>query len=118
MSEVGANYALTKEFQDVAAVVKSLAGPVFVLGHSIGGVCALEAAFLTKKISKLVLYEPPLQDLDHTAVADRMQSMIRAGNREGALLTLLREIVMISTAEIANMKARPTWPARVAGLDL
>ena len=43
-SGAGPNYALTKEFQDVAAVVKSLAGPVFVLGHSIGGVCALEAA--------------------------------------------------------------------------
>src|SRR5438445_1633620 len=117
-SGAGPNYALTKEFEDVATVVNSLPEPIFVLGHSIGGVCALEAAFLTKKISKLVLYEPPLQDLDHTDVADRMESMIRAGNREQALLTFLREIVMISTAEIANMKARPTWPARVAGIDI
>jgi hypothetical protein len=37
-----------------------------------------EAAFLTNKISKLVLYESPLQDLDHTAVANRMETMIRA----------------------------------------
>jgi pimeloyl-ACP methyl ester carboxylesterase len=36
-SDAGPNYALTKEFQDVAAVVNSLPGPVFVLGHSIGG---------------------------------------------------------------------------------
>src|SRR6266498_2821631 len=103
-SEAGSDYRLRKEFEDVAAVVNSLPGPVFVLGHSIGGVCALEAAFLTNKISKLVLYEPPLQDLDHTTVADRMEKMIHAGDREQALVTFLREIVMVSPDEIAAMK--------------
>jgi pimeloyl-ACP methyl ester carboxylesterase len=91
---------------------------VFVLGHSIGGLCALEAAFLTKKISKLVLYEPPLQDLDHTAVADRMEAMIQAGDREQALVTFLREIVMISPDEITAMKRQAAWPKRVAGIDI
>jgi pimeloyl-ACP methyl ester carboxylesterase len=140
-SEAGSNYSLRKEFEDVAAVVNVLSrgalgqedgalayaranaprpqrGPVFVLGHSIGGVCALEAAFLTSKISKLVLYEPPLQDLDHTAVADRMEKMIRAGDREQALVTFLREIVMISPDEIAAMKRQAAWPGRVAGVDM
>ena len=120
-SEAGANYSLTKEPQDVVAVVNSVnsgAGPVFVLGHSLGGVCALEAAFLTKKISKLVLYEPPVQDLDHTAVADRMEKMIRAGEREQALLTFLREIVMLSPTEIAAMKRQAAWPGRVSGIDI
>ena len=117
-SDAGANYSLTKEFQDVAAVVNSLPGPVFVLGHSIGGVCALEAAFVTNKISKLVLYEPPLQDLDHTAVADRMEKMIHAGDREQALVTFLREIVMISPDELAAMKRQASWPGRVSGIDI
>ena len=90
-SEAGSNYSLRKEAEDIGAVVNSRSGPVFVLGHSIGGVFALEAAFLTDKISKLVLYEPPLQDLDHTAVADRMEKMIQAGEREQALMTFLRE---------------------------
>jgi pimeloyl-ACP methyl ester carboxylesterase len=110
-------YSLQKEFEDVAAVVNSRAGPVFVLGHSYGGVCALEAAFLTDRITKLVLYEPPLQDLDHTAVAAKMEKMIRADNREQALVTFLQEIVMLSASEVAVMKARPSWPARVAGID-
>jgi pimeloyl-ACP methyl ester carboxylesterase len=117
-SEAGSNYSLRKEFEDVAAVVNSRTGPVFVLGHSIGGLCALEAAFLTNKISKLVLYEPPLQDLDHTAVADRMEKMIHAGDREQALVTFLREIVMISPDEIAAMKRQPSWPRRVSGIDV
>jgi pimeloyl-ACP methyl ester carboxylesterase len=117
-SEAGSNYSLKKEFEDVAAVVNSRPGPVFVLGHSIGGLCSLEAAFLTNKISKLVLYEPPLQDLDHTAVADRMEKMIRAGDRGQALVTFLREIVMISPDEIATMKRQVSWPRRVSGIDV
>ena len=117
-SEGGANYSLQKEFEDVAAVANALPGPVFVLGHSIGGVCAFEAAFLTKKISKLVLYEPPLQDLDHTSVADRMEKMIQAGDHEAALMTFLTEIVMLSAPEIDAMRKRPNWPERVAGIDI
>jgi pimeloyl-ACP methyl ester carboxylesterase len=117
-SEPGGNYSLTKEFEDVAAVVNSQPGLVLVLGHSLGGVCALEATFLTNKISKLVLYEPPLQDLDHTAVADRMEKMIRAGDREQALTTFLREIVMLSPAEVAAMRRQALWAGRVSGIEI
>jgi len=117
-SGAGSNYSLRKEFEDVAAVVNSRPEPVFVLGHSYGAVCALEATFLTNKISKLVLYEPPLQDLDHTAVAERMEKMIHAGDREQALVTFLREIVMISPDEIAAMKRQASWPGRVSGIDI
>jgi Predicted hydrolases or acyltransferases (alpha/beta hydrolase superfamily) len=111
------DYALQKEVEDVAAVANSRSGPVFVLGHSYGAVCALEAAFLTDKISKLVLYEPPLQDLDHTAVAARMEKMIQAGDREQASVIFFQEIVMISPSEVVAMKARPSWPALVASID-
>jgi len=117
-SEAGSNYSLQKEFEDVVAVVNALRGPVFVLGHSYGGVCALEAAFLTKNIAKLVLYEPPLQDLDHTNVADIMDRMIRGGHAEDALMTFLQEIVRLSPTEIAAMKAQRSWPARVAGVNI
>ena len=117
-SEAGTDYSLKKEFEDVAAVVNALPGSVFVLGHSLGGVCALEAAFLTKKIAKLILYEPPLQDLDHTAVADTMERLIETGHREEALIMFLQKIVMVSPTEIAAMKAQPLWPARVAGIDI
>ena len=91
---------------------------MFVLGHSIGGVCALEAAFLSRKIARLVLYEPPLQDLDHTAIADHMEQMIQAGRREDALLEFLREVVQVSPAEVARMRAQPSWPERVAAVDI
>jgi pimeloyl-ACP methyl ester carboxylesterase len=117
-SEAGATYSLQKEFEDVLAVVNALPGSVFVLGHSYGGVCALEAAFLTKKITKLVLYEPPLQDVDHTAVADAMDELIRAGRREEALVMFLQDIVMVSPTAMAAMKATASWQIRVAGVDI
>ena len=117
-SEAGSRYSLNKEFEDVVAVVNSRPGQVFVIGHSYGAVCALEAAFLTRKIAKLVLYEPPLQDLDHTAVADQMAKMITNGQREQALEAFLGKIVMMSPDEIAAMKRQPSWPGRIAGIDI
>jgi pimeloyl-ACP methyl ester carboxylesterase len=108
------DYSLQKGAEDVAAVVRSRPGTVFVLAHSIGGVCALEAALLTDKISKLVLYEPPLRDRNHAAVATKMENMIRAGESEQALVTFLQEIVMISPSDLARMEAQPAWPHRVA----
>jgi pimeloyl-ACP methyl ester carboxylesterase len=90
---------------------------VFLLGHSYGGVCALEAAFLTDKISELVLYEPPLQERNRSAVAAKMESMVRAGQREQALITFLQDIVMIAPRELEVMRARPSWPSLVAGIE-
>jgi pimeloyl-ACP methyl ester carboxylesterase len=102
-------YTLQSEIDDVVAVVKAQPGPVFVLGHSFGGLAALEAAFLTDKIAKLILYEPPLQDLDHAAVDAKMQQLIANGDRDAALVMFMREVVMISPDEIERMKSRPTW---------
>src|SRR5205085_10289286 len=51
-------YAAEREFEDVAAVVDEIGGPVDVVGHSWGAVCALEAARLTQNIARLVLYDP------------------------------------------------------------
>jgi len=111
------DYLLQKEAEDVAAVVNSRPDPAFVMGHSYGAVASLEAAFLTDKISKLVLYEPPLQERDHTNAVTRMETMIHAGEREQALATFLQEIVMISPGEVAAMKGRPSWPGLVASVQ-
>jgi pimeloyl-ACP methyl ester carboxylesterase len=109
-----APYSLQKEVDDVVAVVAAQPGPVFVLGHSFGAVCAFEAAFRTPKIARLALYEPPVRLSDHSAILARMEAMIRSGDREGALVTFMREIVMISPDEVAVMKGRPSWAGLVA----
>ena len=111
-------YSLSKEAEDVTAVVKSRPGPVVVFGHSYGAVAALEATFLTDRISKVMLYEPPLHEPveKSLAAAARFDEMVRHGELEQALITFQTEVVQQSTAEIARMKTRPTWPALVASM--
>ena len=110
-------YALHKEVEDVVAVVAVQPGPVFVLGHSFGAVCAFEAAFQTTKIARLALYEPPVSVGDHAAILARMEAMMRSGDRDAALMTFMREIVMISADEVAAMKARPSWTGLLATVE-
>lgn len=109
-------YSLTKEAQDIVAVVNSRPGPVIVFGHSYGGVAALEAAFLTTRIDKLMLYEPPLHEPveNNLAVAARVEELVRQGQLEQAFVTFQSEIVKQTPAELARMKARPTWTRLVA----
>ena len=113
-----ADYSLQEEAEDVAAVVDSRPAPVSVLGHSYGGVCAMEAAFITKNISQLVLYEPAVQERNRSAVASKMENLIRAEKREQALVVFLQEVVLISPEEIAAMRSRPNWTRLVASVDL
>lgn len=110
------DYSLAKEAQDVAAVVNSLSGPVQVFGHSFGGVVALEAAFLTDRIARLMLYEPPLHEpVDkNLALAARLESLIAKGELEQALIAFQSEIVMQPPDELARMKLRPSWAGLVA----
>jgi pimeloyl-ACP methyl ester carboxylesterase len=103
------SYSLQREVEDVVAVVAAQPGPAFVLGHSFGAVCAFEAAFHTSKIARLALYERPVRLADHSAVLARMEAMLLGGDREGALVTFMSEIVLTSTNEVAAMKARPSW---------
>jgi pimeloyl-ACP methyl ester carboxylesterase len=108
-------YSMQKEAEDVAALVDSRKGDVYVFGHSYGGVASLEATFLTKNIAKLMLYEIPLHDpVDHNlAVAGKVEKLIASGDRDGATTTFLTEVVHQSPQEIAAMKKRPNWPGLV-----
>jgi pimeloyl-ACP methyl ester carboxylesterase len=115
----GDNYAIEREFEDVAAVVDAAGEPVNVLGHSFGGLCALEAGLLTRNIRKLVLYEPlsvPLlgETLYPEGFIDRLQALLETGDREGVLTTFYREVVMMAPHEIERMKSTPAWPERLA----
>ncbi len=112
-------YAIEREFEDIAAVVDSIGEPVYLLGHSFGALCALEATLLTHNIRKLILYEPairlsnePIADPD--TLSDRIQALLDAGNREGVLITFYREAAGMSSHEIEQMRSSPAWPERLA----
>jgi pimeloyl-ACP methyl ester carboxylesterase len=111
-------YAVEREFEDIAALVDAIGEPVNLLGHSFGALCVLEAALLTPNLRKLVLYEPamPLPGvvLYPEGVLDRLQALLDAGDREGLLTVVYREIAMMSSHDFEQLRSSPTWPVRLA----
>jgi pimeloyl-ACP methyl ester carboxylesterase len=109
------DYELAREFQDVAAVIDWAGAPVDVIGHSHGGVCALEAALLTQQVRRLVLYEPPMGFLaTPRPVVDQLQALLEAGERDELLALFLHEVAGLPTEQIALMRSLPAWDARRA----
>lgn len=119
MSGDGPTYAMEREFEDIAAVIDSLVEPVNVLGHSFGGICALEAGLLTGNIQKLILYEPlsiplPGKPVYPDGFLDRLETMLRAGDYEGVLVMHYRKIAGLGPEEIEQFRSSPVWQERVA----
>lgn len=117
-----ATYSIEREFEDIAAVVDSLGEPAHLLGHSYGGLCALEAALLTRNIRKLILYEPfsiplPGAPVYSEGFLDRLEALLEAGNREGALAAHYYANVGMTPDEFESMKSSPAWPARLAAAE-
>ena len=110
-------YALEREYEDVAAVVDSIGGPVDLLGHSYGALCAMEAALLTSNVRRLVLYESPVPTSDDPlypeGMRERLDRMLERGEREEVLLTFFREVVGLSDAEMDAARADPSWQERL-----
>ncbi len=63
------------------AAVVDWAGPdTVLLGHSFGAVCSLEAALLTDRIRRLVLYEPAYDpELAPVELVERLDALLAAG---------------------------------------
>lgn len=106
-------YHLEREFEDVAAVVKSIDEPVTLLGHSFGALCSLEAALRTNNLRQLLLYEPPLAVGDHESYSEElhaeMEALLANGENEQVLVLFLREVAMIPPAEIHAYRSTPDW---------
>jgi len=110
-------YALEREVEDVVALVESLGEPVNLLGHSYGALCALEAAALTHKLRLLMLYEPPFEptgkEVNPPELIERLEVLLRAGDREEVVATMASEIAGQPPEVVAYMRTQPSWQARV-----
>lgn len=110
-------YALDREAEDAAAVCQALADelgrPVNLLGHSLGGVIALEASADADVVERLVVYEPPIHGRDRpgSKAADELASLLEEEGPEAAVEAFLRE-VGYGGQEIDRLKAsRALWQA-------
>lgn len=109
-------YAIEHEVEDVLAVLAAVGEPVHLLGHSYGGIVALEAALRAERLHSLILYEPPISvgaDRVPDDLGDRLAALVASGDREAVLVTFLREGPRYPPEVIAAQRARPEWPDRV-----
>lgn len=110
-------YSIEQEADDLVTVIEAINEPVFLLGHSFGGLCALEAALRTQRLGKLILYEPSVpavyaywpEKLRHS-----MQSFLAAGEPEKALELFYLDIVRVPPHQIEQMRLLPTWKSKLA----
>ncbi len=108
-------YSLEREVDDVLAVLEAQDAPATLLGHSFGGICALEAAVRAKRLHALVLYEPPIGlPVQPPGIVERLRALLDAGDREGMLTAFLRETVGVPEEQLAALRGLPAWPARLA----
>lgn len=122
---VGPDDVLDREVAYVRALVEAVQGaadraPV-LLGHSFGGLTALETArALTadgeaETIDGVAVYEPailPESFKEHADLADRMQARLDDGDREGAMKLYVEQVV--HAGEVDDLDAWladwPVWP--------
>jgi pimeloyl-ACP methyl ester carboxylesterase len=113
----GPTYDLHHEAEDIVAVIESIGQPVSVLGHSFGGLCALEAAVRTAHLRRLILYEGVTLNgasVFSPGAAERLEAMLHAGDVEGMLLAFLREEVRLPQEEIDLLRSqRDAWSTRM-----
>jgi pimeloyl-ACP methyl ester carboxylesterase len=113
-----AAHSMAREVDDVAALLALVGQPAILVGHSSGGVVALEAARQAPAaLAGLVLYEPPLsvrEPLGGAAVA-RARAALARGDASAALAIHLRQIVRLPWLMVALTRLRRhTWRAFAA----
>ncbi len=104
-------YAIQREYEDLAAVIEAIGKPITLIGHSYGAIISLGALSLTDRVHRLVLYEPPLlapRFHDCETWAAQIEAHIQAGDRSAAAETFLERAA--SEEEIARLRAfPPAW---------
>jgi pimeloyl-ACP methyl ester carboxylesterase len=107
-------YAVEREVEDIAAMLKAIGEPAHLLGHSAGGILALLAAERTDDLLSLILYEPAFvvdgaRERPAPEALSKMKTLLAAGDRDEVIRMAMRETVGFSEEEIAALGAGPGW---------
>ena len=104
------------EFDDVAAVVRSVGESVFMIGHSYGAHVALGAASLVpERVRKLILYEPPAAESlsDETQLA--LEGDARRADWDSVVSRFFRDVALLPSEELETIRNSPVWGMLVDG---
>jgi pimeloyl-ACP methyl ester carboxylesterase len=113
-TEAGA-YGLQREAEDVAAVAEALGDDVYVVAHSYGALCTMEAALITEAFRRIVLYEPPMPSPGLDVVpAETLARLKTIGDPEKILETFYRNALQLPQSAVDAMRGTEIWKARLS----
>jgi len=105
-------YAMEREIEDIAALVETAGGSVYLWGMSSGAVLALEASHRLSGVRRLAIYEAPLiVDASRPSTEqhwDRIGAAITAGDRGATVREFLR-MVGVPALFVGLMRLSPMW---------
>jgi pimeloyl-ACP methyl ester carboxylesterase len=108
-------YAIEREIEDLAAVIKEAGGSANVIALSSGGVLGLDAAAAGLPITKLAVYEAPiLVDDSRPSRGDDYLAVVKKAIAEGrngdAIAYAMVKSVGIPEEFVAGMRTQPFFP--------
>jgi pimeloyl-ACP methyl ester carboxylesterase len=110
-------HSVDDEAQDIAEVVDGIGGGVYLLGHSYGAVCSLEASMRSRAVERLILYEPPKSPGMPAPVLHRIEEMAQAAEWSRVAETFLADVLQIPAAAVDAMKQSPIWIGMVSDAE-
>ncbi|AYY12620.1 alpha/beta hydrolase [Actinobacteria bacterium YIM 96077] len=112
------DYAVTKEIEDLEAVIDAAGGEAVVFAGSCGANLALEAAMAGVPITKLALHEPFYRAEGYPKPPDDFMDTLRAllahGKRDEAAEHFLANLMGLSPEVIADWRKGPLWATNEA----
>jgi pimeloyl-ACP methyl ester carboxylesterase len=107
-------YAVAREIEDLASIIKIAGGSAMLFGGSSGGALALEAASQDQAISKLVVWEPPYH-VDDSApelprdLALQLTDLVEQGRGGDAAELFFGAVAEVPAEAIAAMRGQASW---------
>lgn len=113
-----APYAIERELEDLAAIIRVAGGSAAVFGYSSGGILALAAAAAGLPITHLALYEAPFALGTLTArAADlpaRIEALVADGRPGDAVALFQTEGIGLPATLVEQIRSSPAWQSLVA----
>lgn len=109
----GSSYTVTREIEDLEALIRAVGEPCYVFAQSSGAALALRAAARGVPMKALVAYEPPYMIGDAatprlTEYRERVTALIAEGRRDDAV-KLFMVTVGVPRFFVALMRLFPFW---------
>ncbi|MFC3575434.1 alpha/beta fold hydrolase [Streptomyces yaanensis] len=111
-SDDTAPYAVAREVEDLAALIKTAGGEAALYGISSGGALALEAAASGLPVRSVAVYETPFADYggaEERAEYTRNLTEALAQGRRGDAVELFLTLTGLAPEMIANARQSPMW---------